>query len=80
MKRERLEDLGRIRVLLENMCEMDIFDLHYQFGRNKDFPEWFEEQSDERKDDILHKLIYGISDIEEKLCECILIARGHDED
>lgn len=78
MKRERLEDLGRIRVMLENLSDNDIFEMYY--GRTKDFPEWFREQTSDRQDDILHNVSYGIIEIENKLSECIIIARGHDED
>jgi hypothetical protein len=76
VKRERLEDLGRIRVLLEKLSEHEIFNLHH--GRNKDFYDWFSVKSEEDKEDFLNKVIYAISYIEEKLSECILIARGHD--
>lgn len=77
MKRERLEDLGRIRVILENI-ETDIFSFYS--GRNKDFPEWFREQTEDRQYDILDNLIRGIAIFENKLSECIVIARGHDDD
>jgi len=78
MKRERLEDLGRIRVLLENIDELLLFDFYT--GRRKDFVEWFRELDKERQDDMLENLINGISRLEDRLSECIVIARGHDED
>lgn len=80
MKRERLEDLGRIRVLLEYIGELNLFEIKPSSVRNKDFVDWFREQPEDNQDDILHNLIYRIDELNEKISECICIARGHDDE
>lgn len=76
MARERVEDLGRVSVLIRNVLELDIFDL-YQ-GRNKDFPEYFACLSDDQKYDLLRKIIYGIEELENLLGTVSEIADGCD--
>jgi len=74
--RNRLEDLGRILVLLENALNLDIFD---EFEcRNKDFVEWVEELTEEKREKILHPIPYQIQEIQEKLYEMREIASGLD--
>ena len=80
MKRERLEDLGRLRVLLENIADMDIFSMKHSSVRKKDFVDWFRTQNEDKQNDLIEKMIYGIDAIEDYLSECIVIARGHEED
>ena len=74
--RQRVEDLGRIAVLIDNILKEDLWDL-YQ-GRNKDFVEIFNAMPEEKRDDLLHNLIYGISGIKEKIYEIGSIADGTD--
>lgn len=74
--RERVEDLGRISVMIDELLKRDIWDL-YQ-GRNKDFADIFRTLHEEKQDDMLHNLIYGISDLKEKLYEISSIAEGTD--
>lgn len=74
--RERIEDLGRLSVLLNNIIDMEIFELYH--GRDKDFSEFFRELDVEKREDLLDSLIYGLSDIRQKLFDCISIAEGCD--
>ncbi len=74
--RERVEDLGRISVLIKSLLEAEIFDL-YQ-GRNKDFLDYFAELPNEKKDDLLHKWIYGLDELKDKLNAMSDIADGCD--
>lgn len=74
--RERVEDLGRILVLVDTLLDLDVFDL-YQ-GRNKDFIEYFNGLDNEKQQNLLNKLIYGIQDVKEKIYDISSIARGMD--
>lgn len=77
MPRERLEDLGRISVLIRHLIlELEELD---QPQRAKDCHEWFESKSTEQKDDIIHSWCYGQRNNLEKLHEILAIAEGRDE-
>lgn len=82
MPKERIEDLGRLRELLNAITNHEIFELVESTGcrRPKDFTEQFETLTDERKEDLLHKLAYGLDSVHEKILECWIIARGDEED
>ncbi len=67
--------LGRVLTHLEYLLEDEKFELPC---RCKDFSCWFEKLSDEEKDEYLHRNAYFLENINQKLSECILIARGHD--
>ena len=77
MVRERVEDLGRIAVMVDALLEHDLFEKTYTV-RNKDFVEWFETQTKDTQEEILTDLIYGRDAISERLCEIREIARGED--
>lgn len=80
MKRERLEDLGRLRVLLENIRELEIFIRIPSRLRASDFHEWFNEQTNEFKLHFMEQLPYDIQELSSRLDECIVISRGHDDE
>jgi hypothetical protein len=74
--RQRIEDLGRIAVMIDQILDHEVFGI-YQ-GRNKDFTDFISGMPPEKSDDMLDKLIYGLSDIKEKLCDISSIAEGTD--
>ena len=74
--RQRVEDLGRISVLIENLLHHDLFD--NRSCRNKDFVDWFNERTQDEKDDIIHSMVYGISHVKDLLCDISSIADGTD--
>lgn len=74
-KKERLEDLGRLREKLESMHGM----LNFYSGRSKDFPDWVSSKSPEERDDFLYQLICLVRKVDDILADCIVIACG-DED
>lgn len=74
MPKERIEDLGRLAELLKIIRLHPIFEM-YQ-GRTKDFGDWLNSLSEEKKEDVVHEIGYGLKDIEEKIAECECIARG----
>lgn len=74
--RERVEDLGRISVMVDHLLNLEIWDMYY--GRKKDFIDFFRELEGEKQDDFLHNLIYGLDGMKEKLHEISSIAEGTD--
>lgn len=76
--RSRLEDLGRICVLLENLLDIheEFYDIYS--GRNKDFVGWFDQLEKERKDEILRSLIYDRFNLQENIYKILEIAKGSD--
>jgi len=75
--RNRLEDLGRLAVLLRNAVEMEIFE---EFPcRNKDFTSWLEELSAEKREEVLHPIPYRIYELQEKLYDMLSIAESRDD-
>lgn len=77
--RHRIEDLGRIAVLIRNVLDRGIFDSPDKNPRRpKDVWEWFSSKSDDEKDDILRSWSYGMEDISFKLHEILSIAEGID--
>lgn len=76
--RQRVEDLGRLAVMIRNLLDHQLFDESHLPRRPKDYWEWFNEQSEDRKDEILRSLIYGIDDLKDKLYDMLDIAEGTD--
>ena len=75
--RERIEDLGRLAVLLDVVYDDPVWDLYH--GRKKDFVEHFSGLSEESKEELLHNFIYGLESVKEKISGCSIIAYGRDE-
>lgn len=75
--RQRVEDLGRIAVLLDSCLELDIFD-KYCTVRPKRIAEHFETLSPDMQAQMLRDYAYGIETIREKLCNVLSIALGQD--
>ena len=71
-KPERLEDLGRVRekleILFDESLALDNADLHDEA--------FMEKYKDEKKLDELRRSLRGLYS---KLCECVVILRGHDD-
>ena len=74
--RERIEDLGRIAVLTDNILDMELWDKYT--GRNKDLVDHFRTLSEDDQDDLLHGLIYGIDNLKGKIYAINSIAEGMD--
>ena len=73
--RERVEDLGKLSVLLDQLNQDDAFDIGWN-GRKKDYPDHFATLTSDEQYDIIHKLVYSLDHIKEKIEECLEIARG----
>lgn len=74
--RERLEDLGRIMVLVDQALD----DQHWTtiHTRNKDYAEWFLGQSREKQYDIITDFVYQQQGAKDRLYEILEIAKGED--
>jgi hypothetical protein len=79
MVRQRIEDLGRIAVLSDNLLEHDFFAKFEETGcRAKDFLDWFLSKDQEFREDFIHSYGYWVQGISEKVYEIREIARGED--
>lgn len=80
MTRERIEDLGRLAVMLRHLLDHDLMngDIRFHPGRPKDCIEWFCQKTEDQKDDILTKWCYGFESIRDELYEMLSIAEGTD--
>ena len=68
--------MGRIAVMVKNLLDHELFeDRHY---RNKDYSEWFEQQTEDKRDDILRAWVYGLDSLKEQIYEILEIAEGTD--
>lgn len=77
--RHRLEDLGRLAVMIDNLLEHKLFeDYALRPGRPKDYYEWFKSKTEDEKDDVLRAWVYGIESIRDKLYDLLSIAQGTD--
>lgn len=78
MARQRIEDLGRICVLLENILEDDLFE-EMPWNRPKDAIEVFMSMEEEKQCDLIHDIAYRLQDLEEQLIRCLSISKGFDD-
>lgn len=78
MMRHRIEDLGRLAVLIQNLLDHQLFDDFSLPSRRKDYWDWFSELSEEKKDDAVRHWVYGIDNLRDKLYEMLEIAEGKD--
>jgi hypothetical protein len=78
--RERIEDLGRLAVLLSNLLDHPLIsDETIRPRRPKDYDEWFASLTDDQKDDVLRSWAYGIENIRDKIYDMLSIAEGTDQ-
>lgn len=84
-KKERLEDLGRLHVMLANILEDEIFD---NTDSKHCYETWVHQNHDKLEDDHfgnkepigLDHIFRKIRYLNDKLHECLYIATGHDDD
>lgn len=75
MARERVEDLGRLLIMLEMLLDHDLFDK--ATPRPKDFPDWLKANPVEAEE-YIRQLPYWIEEAAEHLYKMILITKGQD--
>lgn len=78
-KRQRIEDLGKLAIMLRVLFEDELFSLASP-GRKKDYPDLFLTLSKDEKHDIITKVVYGLENIHFLLADCLSIADGDDTD
>ena len=77
--RQRIEDLGRIAVMLDNLLEHDFFEKFKNLQvRPKDFLDWFDVQDQDFKDTFIHSIGYTCESLSSAIYEIREIARGED--
>lgn len=76
MKKERVEDLGRLSVMIQNILKSDLFD---HFNRPKYAVDQFIALTQEQQHELIHTIAYGIEEVQHNLSDCLSIADG-DED
>lgn len=74
----RLEDLGRLAEKLQVIFDDDFWQLIP--GRKKDFCEYVEALSVDARDELMHKLAYGMESMREKVADCVCLADGNDDE
>lgn len=74
--RSRLEDLGRIMILVENLIDLEVWDAFND--KPKRSPEWFKSLSEEQRDDAIRKIAYGMESVKEHLYKVLEICQGQD--
>lgn len=79
--KQRIEDLGRLREKISALCDDDLFHLFEREGitRAKDAIDGFNNLTEERKEDLINDIAYGIERVLDELCACFFIADGEDE-
>lgn len=76
--RHRLEDLGRLALMVHHLLDDEIFDELNCPRRPKDYEDWWMSMTEEQRDDMLVKWIYGIERIRLYLYEILEVAEGTD--
>lgn len=74
--RERVEDLGRLAVMLQELLDREFWDLY--MGRKKDFVDYVNSLDQEKRDELFHAFIYGLHSMQESVGEMCIIAEGLD--
>lgn len=77
MTRNRLEDIGRIMVLIDNLIENPVFEMYE--GRAKDFIDYFESMEHEKRIDFADDMYRGLRNVHEKLYDIYTICKGEDQ-
>ena len=77
--RERIEDLGRIAVLLDQVFNSEVWEI-FKYKRPKDAWQIFQELPEEKKEELISSLAYGMRDMESDLSNIYQIARFGDDD
>lgn len=77
MPRERIEDLGRLAVMIHNLIEkIDEVD---KPRRPKDCHEWYESKTQDQKDDVINSYCYLLENLQQHLYKLLAIAEGTDD-
>lgn len=78
MARNRLEDLGRLCVLISQLVDHDLFGTTERFNKHATIEEHLEGLDEEKRAEWLWRHQYQIGDVRDQLYECLEIAKGYD--
>lgn len=79
IKRERLEDLGRLYEKLETACDHPLFEEFEKFSKHMEIDEWLKSCSEAQKDIFFYDLRRWVVSLKDQLDECLSIARGNND-
>lgn len=77
-KRERVEDLGKLSIMLDNILDHEIFE-NTMWHRAKDSHDIFFSLDENTQSESIRNFAYGLDYIKEKIYECLSIANGQSE-
>jgi hypothetical protein len=77
MKKERIEDLGRLSVMIGEILKNDLFE---HFDRPKWAVDKFVSLNEEQQHELIHTIAYGIEEVQHRLSDCLCIADGDEDD
>ena len=77
--RNRLEDLGRIYVLSEQLSKHPIFAHDNIWMPPKHSCDKFDELSEEEQERLIHEMAYALDHLHEKILDIMLIASARDD-
>lgn len=80
-RRERIEDIGKMEEKLSNLMDHELFSVIASFGcrRSKDFAEHFNTLDEEKSEELLYQIAYGLEKVYSEICDLWGIAVGEDE-
>lgn len=78
-RKERIEDLGRLSVMLNDMWHHDLFNLPV-WTRPKDAPAFFFSLNTEQQESFIHDLAYMMESLHDKISDCSIIASGLEDE
>ena len=76
--RHRIEDLGRIAVLLQDLLKQEMFNDINRPNRPKDCLDWWSKFDKDKQSEMLYTWSYGIQNIEHAIYEIMSVAEGTD--
>lgn len=79
-RKERLEDLGKLSILLHNLYEDELFNYVMWWDRPKYAWDNFCKLDEEQKSECITQTAYSINRLQEKIAECCLIADGNENE
>ncbi len=79
MPRERIEDLGRLCSMLDDLCKHDLFDSCELFSKHYTIEQHLEKLLPDDRADFLWDLQYRINQVLEKISDMLFIAKGLDD-
>lgn len=78
-KKERIEDLGRLSVMIDNIWDHDLFKCAV-WARPKDAVDCFANLNLQAQQDFIHEIAYLMENLRGKIGDCSIIASGLEDE